>query len=57
MREIHVEPIKKKDIYLAGGLLSRQEVEEAIDRVVGQVRCNMKYFGTKFPSSAAKDQT
>ncbi len=21
MREIHVEPIKKKDIYLAGGLL------------------------------------
>ena len=57
MREIHVEPIKKKDIYLAGGLLSRQEVEEAIDRVVGQVRCNMKYFGTKFPSSAAKNQT
>ncbi len=57
MREIHVEPIKKKDIYLAGGLLPRQEVESAIDRVVGQVRCNMKYFGPKFPSSAAKDQT
>lgn len=57
MKKIHVEPIRKRDDYLAGSLLTKQEVEDAIEDVVAQVRCNMGYFGTKFPSSAAKDQT
>lgn len=57
IREIHVEPISKKKIYECTPLLTREEVKEAMDRVVSQVRCNMDYFGTRFPSSATKDQT
>lgn len=55
IKKIHVELISKKDSYLAAPLLTRKEVEDAIGKVVEQVRRNMKYFGTKFPSSAAKD--
>ena len=57
IKKIHVEPIRKKDSYLGGSLLTKREVESAIGDVVRQVRCNMKYFGIRFPSSAAKDQT
>lgn len=57
IKKIHVEPIRKKDSYLGGSLLTKREVESAIGDVVRQVRCNMKYFGTRFPSSAAKDRT
>ena len=56
IKKIHVEPITKKDAYDAAALLTRQEVERAMDRVVEQVRVNMRYFGTRFPSSATKDQ-
>ena len=57
IKKIHVEPINKKAEYEAAGFLTREEVTAAMDRVVDQVRCNMEYFGTRFPSSATRNQT
>ena len=34
IKKIHVEPIRKKDIYLGGSLLTKREVESAIEDVV-----------------------
>lgn len=56
-KKIHVEPINRKAEYEAAGFLTREEVTAAMDRVADQVRCNMEYFGTRFPSSATRNQT
>ena len=50
IKKIHVEPINRKAEYEAAGFLTREEVTAAMDRVADQVRCNMEYFGTRFPS-------
>ena len=55
IKKLHVEPIKYRDKYLSTQLLTKEEVEKAMDYVVEQVRLNMDYFGTKFPWSATKD--
>ena len=52
-----MEPINRKAEYEAAGFLTREEVTAAMDRVADQVRCNMEYFGTRFPSSATRNQT
>ena len=57
IKKIHVEPINKKAEYEAAGFLTREEVTAAMDRMADQVRCNMEYFGTRFPSSATRNQT
>ena len=57
IKKIHVEPINRKAEYEAAGFLNREEVTAAMDRVADQVRCNMEYFGTRFPSSATRNQT
>lgn len=57
MKKIYVEPIRKKESCLKGGLLTKREVEKAIEDAVDQVRLNMKYFGNSFPSSAARERT
>ena len=57
IKKIHVEPINRKAEYVAAGFLTREEVTAAMDRVADQVRCNMEYFGTRFPSSATRNQT
>ena len=57
IKKIHVEPISRKAEYEAAGFLTREEVTAAMDRVADQVRCNMEYFGTRFPSSATRNQT
>lgn len=57
IKKIHVEPINRKAEYEAAGFLTREEVTAAMDRVAYQVRCNMEYFGTRFPSSATRNQT
>ena len=57
IKKIHVEPINRKANYEAARFLTREEVTAAMDRVVDQVRCNMEYFGTRFPSSATRNQT
>ena len=54
IKTIHVEPIAKRDKYLSTPLLTKAEVEKAMDFVVAQTRENMKYFGTKFPWSATR---
>ena len=57
IKKIHVEPINRKAEYEAAGFLTREEVTAAMDRMADQVRCNMEYFGTRFPSSATRNQT
>ena len=57
IKKIHVEPINRKANYEAARFLTREEVTAAMDRVADQVRCNMEYFGTRFPSSATRNQT
>lgn len=56
-KKIRVESISKAREYNSAALLTKVEVEKAISKVVEQVRCNMKYFGVKFPSPATKDHT
>ena len=53
IKTIQVEPVKRRDTYLNTRLLTRAEVERAMDRVVEQVRCNMEYIGERFPTPAA----
>ena len=55
IKTIQVEPIREKDKYLNTKLLTKEEVKAAIEAAVSQVRRNMDYFGTRFPSSATKD--
>lgn len=57
IKKIHLEPINRKAEYEAAGFLTREEVTAAMDRVADQVRCNMEYLGTRFPSSATRNQT
>ena len=57
IKKIHVEPINRKANYEAARFLTREEVTAAMDRVADQVRYNMEYFGTRFPSSATRNQT
>ena len=57
IKKIHVGPINRKAEYEAAGFLTREEVTAAMDRVADQVRCNMEYLGTRFPSSATRNQT
>ena len=54
IKTINVEPIKYREKYLSTPLLTKAEVEKAMDYVVAQTRANMEYFGTKFPWSATK---
>lgn len=55
IKEIRVEEIAKKDEFLKTKLLTRAEVENAIDLVIKQIDANMEYFKEKFPSSATKN--
>ena len=54
IKKIAVEPIRFREKYLSTPLLTKAEVEQAMDYVVEQTRANMDYFGRKFPWSATK---
>lgn len=54
IKKVNVEPIKFREKYLSTPLLTKAEVEKAMDYVVAQTRANMEYFGTRFPWSATK---
>ena len=54
IKKLHVEPIKFREKYLSTPLLTKAEVEKAMDYVVAQTRANMEYFGKRFPWSATK---
>ncbi len=57
IKTIRVETIKEKEGFLQTPLLTKEEVEGAIQRGVEQVKQNMQYFGTEFPSPATKGNT
>lgn len=48
IKTIHVEPIKNRDKYLSTPMLTKAEVEKAMDHVVAQTRLNMEYFAPSF---------
>ncbi len=48
-RSIHIEAIQQKDRYLHSELLSKDELEEAMNLCVKQVEANLDYFKEKFP--------
>ena len=53
-RSIHIEAIQQKDRYLHSELLSKDELEEAMNLCVKQVEANLDYFKEKFPYSCTK---
>ena len=55
IKKILGEPVKYREKYLSTNLLTKAEVEHAMDRVVEQVRQNMVYIGGRCPTPAAKD--
>lgn len=57
IKQIHVEPIHQRDLFLSSPLLTKKEVEQAIETVVAQVRLNLDHFGTRFPSPATRENT
>lgn len=55
IKEIKVEEIKKRDEFLKTTLLTKSEVENAIELVIKQIDANMGFLKDKFPSSATKN--
>ncbi len=55
IKNINVEPVKKKEEFLNTKLLTKSEVKQAIDKVIKQIDMNMGYFKDKFPYSATKE--
>ncbi|MBP1889632.1 unsaturated chondroitin disaccharide hydrolase [Clostridium moniliforme] len=55
IKNINVEPIKKKEEFLNTKLLTKSEVKQAIDKVIKQIDMNIGYFKDKFPYSATKE--
>ncbi|MGN0373039.1 MAG: glycoside hydrolase family 88 protein [Enterocloster sp.] len=56
IKTIQVEPIRFREKYLETALLTKEEVEKAMDYVVEQTRVNLDYFGKRFPTPATKEQ-
>ncbi|MDQ0150412.1 glycoside hydrolase family 88 protein [Eubacterium multiforme] len=55
IKNINVEPIKKREEFLNTKLLTKNEVKQAIEKVIKQIDVNMGYFKDKFPYSATKE--
>ncbi|MBW9212332.1 MULTISPECIES: glycoside hydrolase family 88 protein [Terrabacteria group] len=53
-KSIHIETIAQRDRYLHSELLSKKELEEAMNLCVKQVEANLDYFKDKFPYSCTK---
>lgn len=56
IKTIQVEPIRFREKYLETALLTREEVEKAMNCVAEQTRANLDYFGTRFPTPATREQ-
>lgn len=54
IKTIQVEPISNREKYLSTVLLTKEEVQRAIDQVVAQTRRNMDYIKDRFPYPSAK---
>lgn len=55
IKTIQVEPISNREKYLSTVLLTKEEVQRAMDQVVAQTRRNMDYIKNRFPYPSAKD--
>lgn len=55
IKEINVEEIKRREEFLNTELLTKAEVEKAIESAIKQINANMKFFNDKFPSPATKN--
>lgn len=53
IKKINIEEIKKREEFLYGKLLTRKEVEYALEEAKASVKRNMEYLDGKFPFSAA----
>ena len=53
IKKINIEEIKKREEFLYGKLLTRKEVEYALEEAKASVKRNMEYLNGKFPFSAA----
>ena len=53
IKKINIEEIKKREEFLSGKLLTRKEVECALEEAKASVKRNMEYLNGKFPFSAA----
>lgn len=53
IKKINIEEIKKREEFLYGKLLTRKEVECALEEAKASVKRNMEYLDGKFPFSAA----
>ncbi len=55
-KRIQKEPIQYRERYRETALLTREEVEGAMEKAVEQTRENLEYFGNQFPAPATKGQ-
>ena len=53
IKKINIEEIKKREEFLSNKLLTREEVEHALEEAKASVKRNMEYLNGKFPFSAA----
>ncbi len=49
IKKINIEEIKKREEFLYGKLLTRKEVEYALEEAKASVKRNMEYLNGKFP--------
>lgn len=54
LKNIKLEPIEKPERF-DEPLLTKSEIEAAIELAIRQIRLNMNYFGSNFPTPATKD--
>lgn len=50
-----IENLINSHRFYSNGLLSKDDITNALDNAVSQIRLNMKYFGDEYPTPAAKD--
>ncbi len=55
VRKIEIEPILKKDEFLAAPEITKEEIRKAMDHCIKQVDLNMEYFKNRFPYSCCKE--
>lgn len=53
--DVCVEDLRKRELFLASPLLTKEEINQALQACIMQIDENMAYFKTRFPYSATKD--
>ncbi|EHI70626.1 glycoside hydrolase family 88 protein [Streptococcus ictaluri] len=55
LKSIQVEKVHEAERFTRRVPLSKEKIEKALDLALQQIRLNMDYFGTDFPTPATKD--